>query len=233
MNAEIDSGKYSARWEAATAGLWASWLALLDRKGIGPDALCYDGPGVPESYFASSPRLLFVLREPNNCRGGALLALLRTEAKHLAWRNVARWAAGIQRGSPPFAEVLTQQAQNEALRQIAAVNIKKSSGGSSSSLSEVHRYAVEAAELHRTQLALLRPDMIVAAGTIENLQAILALSPQESGNYTGVWEDGQQYTVVPWRHPSARGFARDGYLGLRDRVSARDRITTLAADGRE
>ncbi len=217
MNGEISARDSSDRYETAIAGVWASWLSLLDREGVGPDALCLDGPGVAESYFSATPRLLFVLREPNNCRGGELLALLRTEAKYLAWRNVARWAAGIQRGFPPFSEVLPQQAQNEALRRIAAVNIKKSSGGSSSSLTEVHRYAVTAAALHRTQISLLRPDIIVAAGTIANLQAILALAPQESGNYTGVWEDGQQYTVVPWRHPSARGSARDSYLGLRDR----------------
>jgi len=212
---EVDSQVLARAYHEASTALWDGWRRFLDGEGVPDSELCFDGPAVAETYFQEVPRILVVLREPNDCRQHELIALLRTEAKWRAWRNVARWAAGIQRAFPPFAEVQHQATQNDALRRIAAINIKKASGGASSDLVEIRRYAMSAVDLHRKQISLLRPDVVIAAGTLGDLRLIVELDSGEAGLLTGRLPNGHRFRVISWHHPSARGSTRESYDGFR------------------
>lgn len=214
-----DAITLARRYDSATEELWNDWRGVLRRDGVPEGDLCLDGPALTESYFSASPRLLFILREPNDCRGEELLALLRTEATWRAWRNVARWAAGIRLGFPPFPEVQRQSIQNEALRTIAAINIKKSSGGSSSNLDTIRDYA-KMTDLQRRQLSLLKPEVVIACGTTDDLNAIIELKPSGNAEYRGVLNGGHSFRVIRWSHPSARGSVQTRYDNFRTAFEA-------------
>jgi hypothetical protein len=78
--------------------VWTDWENHYRISGIDPGSICKDGPIDEVSYRNAHPKILFVLREVNNYRGGNLKDYLADGPKYPIWFAVARWAA--ERFSP-------------------------------------------------------------------------------------------------------------------------------------
>jgi hypothetical protein len=80
------------------------------------------------------------------------------------WAVVGQWAYGLLhlQSNPTFREA--DENRDDACRQVAIVNLKKTAGGNASNNAEIRRYALQDKEFLQEQIALLRPDMVVCCG---------------------------------------------------------------------
>ncbi len=179
-----------------------------------PDLLRDGALGGPQSTYTIEPvRVLFVLKEPNDTGGrwsrtGADLRL-ETEAfarlrstfpVTLLLAYLARHAADSP--APPFAAARAQlqdpSLRLQLLRSIALVNLKKTPGGAVCSDRSLISAVTGDGDLLRRQLALYRPHLTIAGGSI--VHTLLA-------RLTG-------QAVRPASTPHARPHFRDPGLGL-------------------
>ena len=149
--------------------LWARWRAFYEEHGIRASQICVDGIVDPARFAAAPKRILFVLREVNDWPGGDLRPFLAAGPRYQTWHNVARWAAGLLDGWPPYDVVDRFDRMHDALRQIAAINLKKTTGGSVADLSVVNAFAAHDRELLVEQIERIGPQIIVACGTFATL----------------------------------------------------------------
>jgi len=203
----------------ADSVLWAEWSKHYKALGIDPARISRDG-AIDGSVYARAPvRVVFVLKEvhskertgfplPKYLRGGP-------RGKGTMWHAVARWAAGIQGGFPPYSAVNGETAKHEALRASAVVNLKKIGGGSTANMSAVNAYALRDRKLLRRQILALDPQTVIACGTFDSLAWVLDLpiSPEKPTAPTRFTQDG--FWVVPWRHPG-RADAKGTYNRLEE-----------------
>jgi hypothetical protein len=80
------------------------------------------------------------------------------------WAEIGQWAYGLLhlQSNPTFREA--DENRNDACRQVAIVNLKKTAGGNASCSAEIRRYALQDKEFLQEQIALLRADIIVCCG---------------------------------------------------------------------
>ena len=146
-------------------------------------------PHFVERAFASPFRILFVLRDPNRWAGDLRRLMRREEVPNpgLTWNNVGRWALGILRGFPPFAEIDKHSLYLDwALPRVAAINLKKRSGVGAVPSEVINAYARQDVDLLREQIRSISPapDFVVACGTWDPLLWVLEFSvpcPDEPG----------------------------------------------------
>lgn len=183
--------------------IWSKWESHYKNLEIEPGRICRDGIVNEEEWGNSDIKVLFIMKEVNDWEGGDLKNLLKNGPKYQMWHTVARWAAGIQRGFPDFLEIDNWDSMKESTKKIASINLKKTSGGSSANMSIINAYAKMDKELLREQIFLIKPNIIIAGGTFENLIWLLDLDVDPDSPYkkpcldklTSAW-------VVPWVHPS-------------------------------
>ena len=82
-----------------------------------------------QDFSRAEPRLLFILKEPNDHHED-----IRTHARNVpwsyaTWRNLAYWSRGILDGFPQFQRILSEpEANRAALKKAAVINVKKTPG---------------------------------------------------------------------------------------------------------
>lgn len=182
--------------------VWPEWEAHYSRIGVDPARICRDGIVDAERYSRAPRKILFILKEVNDWKGGDLRPWLRQGPRYQIWHTVARWAAGILRNFPRFNEVDNYASMQEGLRQVAALNLKKSSGGSQSDMSVINAYAFQDRTLLLKQIQAIGAEMLVACGTFDSLVWLLELKvdpdcPAEKP----VFDSVRKAWVVPFRHP--------------------------------
>ncbi|MBO1906559.1 hypothetical protein KHP60_16045 [Microvirga sp. 3-52] len=96
------------------------------------------------------------------------------------WNNLSRWTAHLLDGAS-YGDVadMRKEQRTRLQRRIAAVNLKKIPGTSTSDMSEIEHFALEDAQFLREQLSIYRPDLIVACGTFEIAERVLNLTPAD------------------------------------------------------
>jgi hypothetical protein len=182
--------------------LWSRWADHYSALAIDRDAICRDGIADPERFAAASDRVLFVMREANDWPGGDIRALLRDGPRFQVWHTIGRWAAGLLQGFPNFERVDDRETMRDALGQIASINLKKKTGGSSADLSVINAYAWQDRHLLREQIELIRPTTIVACGTWNELVWLLELPVKADAPRTVLQAPKVAARVIPWVHPS-------------------------------
>ena len=157
---------------------------------------------VSDDYWDASPRVLFLLKETNNY-GRDLRQWLRAKAPAgQTWWNVARWSHGFLNGFPPYAQVPQIRSElRKVLRSVAAVNLKKSTGGGSADMHAVHEAAVRDRLLIEEQVALIAPEFVVSCGVRDPVVWLFDL--QTKPLVEGVrWARRNGTTFLFGRHPS-------------------------------
>lgn len=115
--------------------IWTQWREHYSELGIDPKEICPDGIVDSAIYAEAKKKVLFVLKDANDFKGDDLCKFLRVGPKYQMWHTLARWAAGIQLGFPPYEEIDSYAIFQRYLHSVAAVNLKKTSGGASAYIS--------------------------------------------------------------------------------------------------
>ena len=125
-------------------GIFEQEEALFEewRNSIG-EGFIPDGVACEEAYLQSSPKILLVLKEVDDFEGD-LRELLRRGGVERTWNMATRWIQGIRAlpEAAPWGRTPSEVDRKEALRTIAAVNLKKTTGKSTSYNPEIERAAI-------------------------------------------------------------------------------------------
>ena len=183
-----------------------------------------DGAVDPVSYYASKPRIMFVLKEMYASpweRQNLCQFLLEDADRGTTWNNVYRWRQAIKAihdGVAPtdiqFDNIgwIGKNHRLEALKDIAAINLKKEPGYASAHWATIMGHAEHFADLLRRQIKLLDPDVILACGVwlhkIDGLQDLKA--DEAAHNYTPklFHFEGRDRLILWTEHPQARKNAK-------------------------
>lgn len=135
------------------------------------DEFIRDGAVCGETYESTWPRIVFMLKEVNDPGGGDwdLREFLRSGGRGQTWNNVTRWTEGILALPEirPWKDLdsIDNNARINALKKIAAVNIKKTPGGGAADVDGLHGFARANREFIRRQLDLYKPNLIIGCGS--------------------------------------------------------------------
>ncbi len=184
------------------AEFWTRWQAHYATLGVG-GAYCKDGAG--SLYEVTTPRVLFILKEPT-VAGQDMRSQLDKGPEHQVWHAVGRWAAGLLHGFPDYG-TLREATLMESMKRVAAINAKKATGPMQSDTGTVNAWAYRDRGLLREQIDRLRPDVIVACGTFHSALWVVSGSwspvfgnegPLGARSHTGT-------IMMAWRHPTRAG----------------------------
>ena len=182
--------------------LWLDWEVEYKNRGLAWSDVTRDGPINPTNFATADPRVAFVLRETNDFGGGDLKSLLACGPRYQMWHAVARWAAGLLDGFPAFDAIDRYPVMRDALNNVAAVNLKKITGGAASWEAQIHAFAVRDRVLLNRQLDELDPSIVVACGVFPQMMWLLDLpvDPMEPSR-DPVYSEDLAAWVIPFRHP--------------------------------
>lgn len=217
----MDAAEYRSRTEA----LFNDWELKL-RTDI---QLAKDGAVDPECYFKSTPRILFILKEMNASPWIAddlCEYLTESNTRAQTWNNVLRWRKGLRdvwAGKHPddirysdFDHINTAD-RKENLKDIAAINLKKVPGSSSSNMLDINSHAEHFKELLSEQVELLDPEVIVACGVwlhhIKGFEPLQSIEHKDPRSTVHVFE-GKPRVVLWSEHPQARKNAKGMFDAL-------------------
>lgn len=138
----------------------------------------HDGVISKESWDSSGKRVLFILKETNKAKQNVVTAINRAiEVKKSGWwrgkvlRRVGRWAYGIQNYDgvvPPLKDAKLNE--KNAIKNIAYINIRKTSGSAATNKKAFDTHASEFAPFVRRQVELMEPDIVVLCGTYSQVK---------------------------------------------------------------
>lgn len=189
-----------------------------------------DGIVHEESYLGHRPRILFVLKEPNDLEGGGwdLRNFVETGARSRTWDNLARWVAGIRRLPEETAwqevAILTADRIKSLLHSIAAMNVKKSPGGGVAERAKIISIAREDRDFLLEQFNIYAADLVVSCGSPvrELVEELLLDAAHGSWKSTsrGVWfkEFRPSRFAVDYAHPQVRTWGHLLFYGLVDAI---------------
>jgi hypothetical protein len=192
--------------------------------------LVRDGVADEIAYASSSPKILFVLKEVNDPDGGGwdLREYIRGGGRAQTWNAIARWVTGIAAlpQETPWETVaeVSDTTRIAALRSIAAMNLKKSPGGSSTEYGSLEAIARADSDLLAEQFRLYNADLVICCGGMvgELVDEVLQLDPTREWRRTtrGVWykEYVDRKFVLDYAHPQARSWQNLLFYGLVDAV---------------
>ena len=206
--------------------LFSKWKAI--RPGLVADGV------VDESkYLASSPKLLFVLKEVNSDKGGwDLREYMRDGARGQTWDNITRWVDGI-RSLDSDREILwselktvSDEKRMETLQSICAINLKKLPGGHTTNNKNLEDVAKEDIVFLKQQFRIYGPDIVICCGSIvSDLFHELNLIEVPGKIKWEMTQRGVQYHefqpscyLISYSHPEARVSDNILYYGLIDAV---------------
>lgn len=198
------------------------------------DSFVPDGVVDADEYARSPVKLLFVLKEVNDPRGGGwdLRQFLRCGGRGPTWNTVTRWVEGIQR-LPCIVqwselEAVDEDRRKRALRKIAVVNLKKHPGAGAANYSELREAVKRDRSFISAQLSLYAPDYVICCGTIVS---DLLFGAEPAGVYPvsdevwtwtrrGAWYNTVNGTPhIAYHHPQARMPGNLLHFGLIDAIA--------------
>ncbi|NQT23576.1 MAG: hypothetical protein HQ579_09110 [Candidatus Omnitrophica bacterium] len=196
------------------------WQDLVKRY----KKICKDGIIEPDIYNSlkgkDEPKILFVLKETNAFSGD-----LRELLKERPWKGIVRLIIGILEDFPEYDEVekilANQNKRIEYIKKAAVINLKKTTGTSSSNPDVINAYACRDKGLLKKQIDdLIRPHYIIAGGTMSPLIWLLDLDIMPNNPVANsVKYKKIDAWVVPCRHhPSRDTKPRDTYSQLKKAI---------------
>jgi hypothetical protein len=198
--------------------LFLRWRAHWLENRV-PDKFVPDGIGDEVAWAASAPRVLWVLREPNDASPRSnewdLRDFLRSPAWEWTdqdrpgnlWPMIARCSYGIIHHPCTFRDADERYRTSGILRRIAAMNIKKSPGVDTVVWSELRRFAKLDAPFIREEIEIIDPTIIVCGGTLGFVCNALGVAYGEDDE-RAPW-NGK--VIVGWGHPGARTSKQEYY----------------------
>ena len=190
---------------------WSNLENHYKNLGIDPKRICKDGIINPNKFYdlKTTPKILFILRDQNNPKGGSdLRDLFKEGPKYLMGHTLARWATGILNKFPAYEQIENDHCLlKESLTKTAVINLKKTGGSSQAIAPVINAYAHQDKDLLLEQINSIGPTMIIACGTIDSLIWLLDLKTNSDNPFDNPIKDKtKNWWVIPWNHhPSAPG----------------------------
>lgn len=194
--------------QQADDALWTEWKRSHERQGLDSSLLCRDGAIDVDSYSAQTTRLLVVMRESNDWAGGDIRLQLAEAPTRQMWKNIANWASGLLLGFPPFEAVSRPDRQKATLGRIAAINVKKATGTGSTDFGALNQHASLDRDLLRQQILLLRPTLLLACGTFDQLAWLIDIWPRSDGRLKAHLAGLEETRLLSFRHPAQIPYQR-------------------------
>ena len=202
--------------------MFQSWRT--DRPGFVKDGVVSE-----QDYLASSPSIVFILKEVNDPGGGGwdLRKDLRDGGRRQTWDNVARWVHGIRnRGQVDDwrnqYEEISEGFRVEILRSICVINLKKSPGTHTTEMASLARVAKEDAGRIQAQYAIYDPELTICGGTGDLFRTVVGHENLEwRQTRRGIWwyQRTPGKIVIAYAHPEARVQHSLLHYGLIDAVN--------------
>lgn len=194
------------------------------RKDV-PDAVD-DGVVSEMDYLSASKKILFVLKEVNGGNGWSLRDFLAEGGRAQTWNNISRWTNGILNLDTDTSwkdlEVVNEEYRKQALRKIAAINLKKTSGKYVADDKEVNKAAERNSGILREQLDLYNPDIVVCCGTAQGFVDFCCDEAKEwlmtSRGIRYIKDEKNNRVIIEFSHPEARIKSAYLYYALIDAV---------------
>jgi len=169
-------------------------------------------------------RILYVLKEAygTDWNENTLATWLANDhPKARIWKRVAKWTYGIQNTDSnalkAYKAELSEAEHNSSLDQIAVINLKKSSGNSSSNYDEIDRYAEYDREEIKKEFELIDADIIICGSTFKTLNHIVfgreEVVPNENWFYY-LKVCGRERLFIDYYHPANHWSDLINYYGL-------------------
>lgn len=191
-----------------------------------------------EAYLSSKPKLVLVLREPNDPDqkpGWSMVDFLqwqisrglKGESIRPMWKRVGIWSYAIHNGFARYRDIDSYSTAAKGLRDIGMTNLKKSGGGGESNNKVIQKCAEDTFDLWKQELEIMNPDLILCGGTYWIISGLLRLNRQQtaSGPWYSHWQHNDRRTLIAsFYHPSYRGrsamlyaFLKEALVELRER----------------
>lgn len=201
---------------------------LLERWKANRPGFVADGVVDHDSYSASIPKILFVLKEVNDPSGTFrdLPKFLLDGGQPKTWDNITRWVEGIRRLPEDVLweqfSAIDKDRRCAALKTIVVINLKKSAGGHVADSSAVDKIAQEDSSYINEQFSLYEPDIVICGGRDTGWTFRKILTPDAAPRWRltrrGVefHEFSQGKFIISYMHPEARVADCLLYYGLVD-----------------
>lgn len=179
---------------------------------------------VDENLFLNARyKIVYILKEVNS-EGDPwdLCKFLYDEGgRYQTWDNIARWTKGILNWETElnwstlndYNKDHNKERRLKYLKKIAAINLKKTQGGHTSSNKEIRKESPKYKDIIKQQIALYKPDFIICCGTYNTFVDIyyedVAIEPKETKRGVEYFYD-QDCIIINFSHPEAR--VNDAYL---------------------
>lgn len=190
--------------------------ALYQQEPYLPDyqeLFIIDGVIDPELFAIQPERILFIAKEHNLLKKPTDES--HYDADYTIWWNkgvnymfshrISAWAHGILNNFTANFDDITIDHKKLALRSVAFINVKKSSGKANANQEVISRYIVASQKLLHEQIREINPTMIICCFRYDYLPNQLfdgALTKTTAGTFSyGKWEG---VDVINFYHPSSR-----------------------------
>lgn len=162
---------------------------LLERQQ-NDQAIVLDGAVDRDRYLRATPRILWILREPNGPGPWDLREYFRsTLFTYNRWQSTAglmiRVTHGLLQGEEPWGAWADEARKiADCLRDVAVININKRGGDSRVDWSRLYQASLDFGDLICRQVEALRPQIVILAGSWEVLPSDLKsrLGPLDSSD---------------------------------------------------
>lgn len=199
--------------------LFNKWIDEYQKED--KESFVKDGVPFPEYYFSNTPRILFVLKDPNDPKANFESSQLGSyrdfgEFKGDDWHN------GMKQRIAAMYKALSKQTElkdEDAIRNIAFMNLKKTGGTNNVCSRVIAKYASCDRDNILEEISIINPEYIVCCGCcIQFLKQIVLNLPfnyrgrwrkrvEKIGGYTYIWKE-HNIKIIDMYHPS---YTRKGY----------------------
>jgi len=175
-----------------------------------------DGAVDPEIFAASSPKVLYILKEANGgkekkWKGGDLRVFLNHADRWQTWNTVARWQYAIANLKEEIdwqkVDYISKAFRKKMLKSAAVINLKKEPGNRQSNMEEIKASAQKDLDFIKSQISIYKPDIVICGGTgdiVKELKLLGSFSKWEKSKRDVEYWNINDTTILNYRHPGVR-----------------------------
>ena len=194
------------------------------------DKFVRDGIINEKLYQTATPKILFVMKEPNNPEQnpGDFREWWKDKIKYTFSYQITEWSFGLLNNFPQFDDIWAKKdTALNAIQHIALMNIKKSGGGGNSKYNRMIEHVNMNFDFLHRQISIISPDIIIMGTSWNELRNGLFPNIEWVKSGYDIFIGKHNKTkVIDYYHPSSRTAPAAAYSLLQNIVSS-DKFKSL------
>lgn len=159
-------------------------------------------------YTATTPKVLYITKEPNNPEqtAGDFRDWWKDEIVYTFSYRLAEWSYGLLNDFPQYDNIWTnKESAQKAIQSIALMNIKKSGGGGNAEYTRMIEHVKANFDFLHRQIKIISPDIIILGTSWNELRDRLFpnITWQKSRYICSIGRH-ESARVIDYYHPSSR-----------------------------